>query len=518
LSLIKKLAGETALYGLSSIVGRLLNFFLTPLYSYTLSPAENGVIFEMYSYSAFLMVLYSYRMESAFFRFGTPAEDRERAYSTGLVSLLATTALLTAGILLFAQPIAGSLRYAAHPEYIRYIALILAMDCLSELPFARLRLEQRPGRFVKGKLVGIGVNIVLNLFWLLFCPWAAAQGWSWVHWVWSAETGVGYVFLANLFSSMATLLYLWPQMIPALRRGTSTIPKFNTDAIVVEPAPAVAPRRFDPVLWTQMMAYAAPLILVHFAGSINVMFDRAMLKWLLPGSPEENLAQVGIYGNSFKLAMLITIFTQAYRYAAEPFFFRNAQEKNAVLVQASVTKWFTLIAALGMLSVLLFLDLVQYFLGPEFRSGLHIVPILLVSNVLIGVYYNFSVWYRLRDKTMLGAWISIGGAVITVGMNFLLVPLLGYQGAAWAALACNAFMCWATWQTGRRYYPVPYPLGRMAWYILSALLLYGVDQALEPLLAGEPIIAWVIRLLLFGSYLAMVFFLEKKELPALAGR
>lgn len=209
------------MYGLSSIVGRLLNFFLVPLYSYTLSMADNGVITDLYAYSAFLMVIYSYRMESAFFRFGTPVADRVRAYSTGLISLLVSTAVLTLGVLVFARPIAGALHYAEHPEYIRYLALILAFDCLAELPFARLRLEQRPLRFVTGKLVFIGINIALNLFWLMFCPWAAAQGWEWVYWVWSPNVGVGYVFLAGLLGSLGTLLYLFPQPPADLQPGTA---------------------------------------------------------------------------------------------------------------------------------------------------------------------------------------------------------------------------------------------------------------------------------------------------------
>ncbi len=206
MSLLKKLAGETALYGLSSIVGRMLNFLLTFIYARALTKPENGVLNEMYAYAGFFLVVYTYRMESAFFRYGTPAADREKTYATGLVSLFLSTLLITTGILIFAQPLADLLHYSDHSEYIRWFALILAFDCLAELPFARLRLEQRPYRFVAGRLLNIGVNIFLTVFWLVFCPWAARNGWTWVYAVWSPEWGVNAVFLANLLASGAAFL------------------------------------------------------------------------------------------------------------------------------------------------------------------------------------------------------------------------------------------------------------------------------------------------------------------------
>lgn len=484
MSLVKKLAGETALYGLSSIVGRMLNFFLTFIYARVFTTAENGVLNELYAYVGFLIVVFSYRMESAYFRYGTPVEDREKTYATGLISLIGTTLLITIAFLFFAQPIADLLYYSNHVEYVRWFALILAFDCLSELPFARLRLEQRPRRFVAGKLLNIGVNIFLVVFWLVFCPWAAQEGMTWVNWVWSPTWGVNAVFMANLFASVATMLFLMPQL-KGLKTG------------------------FDAALWRKMMGYAAPLIIVQFAGIVNQMLDRTMLKWLLPGSPDENLSQVGIYGNNYKLAMLITIFTQAYRYAAEPFFFRHAGDKNAPQVQADATKWFTIAATAGMLGVLLFLDLVKYFLGELYFSGLKVVPILLMANVLLGVYYNLSVWYRLKDKTMLGAWISIGGAVLTIVLNILLVPRIGYIGAAWAALATYAFMCFATWFTSLKYYPVPYPFARMAFYPAVSFGLWALSLWLEPMLSLVAI--WSVRVLLFGAFLGLVYGLEIKS-------
>jgi O-antigen/teichoic acid export membrane protein len=490
MSLLKKLAGETAMYGLSSILGRFLNYLMVPLYTRTLTQAENGVITELFAYAAFLMVLLSYRLESAFFRYGTDTNERDRAFSTAMGSLLVTTAAITLTVLLFEQPIADALAYHQHPEYIRWLTLILAIDCLTEIPFARLRLEQRPRRFVAIKLVNIGTLIALNLFWLVFCPWADAQGHTWVRAVWSPEVRVGYVFISNLAASAVALLLLTPQLRAASRA------------------------LFDAALWKKMILYAAPLILVHFAGIVNSMFDRALQKWLLPGTPEENLAAVGVYGNLYKLAMLITILTQAYRYAAEPFFFRHAADADAPALQARVTKWFTIVSAAGMLGVVLYLPWLQYLLGKSFRVDLHLVPILLLANVLLGVYYNFSVWYRLRDRTGLGAVVALGGALITVVLNVALVPVMGYAGSAWAALACYFFLCFATWITGRTHYPVPYPLGRMALYLLLVVGLCVLSYAVDSVLPSS----WAqfgVHTVLMLAYPAAVFALEKDELKRL---
>ena len=484
MSLVKKLAGETVLYGLSSIIGRLLNMLLVPFYTRVLNTTnEYGAVIDLYATSAFIMVFFSYRMESAFFRYGTPADDRDRAFGSGMISLLASTAVITLLLMVFAQPVADVLQYAQHPEYIRWFTLILAFDCLSELPFARLRLEQRPRRFVAIKLINIGVNIGMNLFWLVFCPWAAARGMHWVHAVWAPGLGVGYIFLSNLMASIVTLVLLSPQM-----RGI-----FGA---------------FDRALWKKMVLYAAPLIIVSLAGIANEMFSRSMLKYLLPGTPQENLGQVGIFGANYKLAALITLFTQAYRYAAEPFFFRHAADKDAMRTQAQVTKWFTITSAAGMLAILLFLDIVKHFIAPKYWSGLHVVPVLLAANLLLGVYYNFSIWYRLKDRTALGAWISVIGAVITIALNLVLIPLYGYSGASWVTLICYLFMSGATWYTGQKHYPVPYEMGRMGLYVVLVLALWMAGLAMQPALEHMKLLLWAARLGLFAVFAGAVYWLE----------
>jgi O-antigen/teichoic acid export membrane protein len=302
--------------------------------------------------------------------------------------------------------------------------------------------------------------------------------------IWSPAFGIGYIFLSQVIANAATLLFLTPQ-VRVILKG-----------------------QFVPELWFRMLRYSAPLILVSMAGIVNETLDRAILTYLLPGTPEENLAQVGIYGANYKLTMMITLFTQAYRYAAEPFFFRNASHKDALQIQADAAKWYTIAASAGMLGILLFIDLAKYFIGAKFRSGLGVVPILLLANVLLGLYYNFSVWYRLKDKTQVGAWISIGGAVITIVLNVVFAPVYGYMASAWATLACYAFMSWITWYIGRKEYPVPYRLRQMGFYLVLALVLYGVSELFRGLLADHEVMIWIVNIALYAAFLGIVAKLE----------
>jgi O-antigen/teichoic acid export membrane protein len=482
MSSIKKLASETALYGLSSIVGRALNFLLTPVYTRLLiDTGDYGQVTELYAYAGFLMVVLCYRMETAFFRFGTQADQREQAFATAGRSVFFSVIAIAGLAMLFSPAIADGLHYSGHPEYIRYFILILTFDCLSELPFARLRLEQRPLRFVAAKLSGISLNVILNLFWLLLCPYLDEQGHQWVHQVWSPGYQVGYIFLANVLASALTFLLLSGQLIRIFKS------EFNLE------------------LWKKMMRYALPLVLVGLAGIANEMLDRAILTRILPGTIAENRAQLGIYGANYKLAMLITLFTQAYRYAAEPFFFRHAAEKNALELQAQVTRWFTIVAAGAVLFILLYLDIIKYFLGVKYHDGLTVVPILLTANMLLGIYYNFSIWYRLKDRTMTGAWIALSSAILTLVLLLWWVPQYGYEGAAWATLFCYLYLSIATWFAGRKIYPVPYALGKMAFYLVTPLLLYGIAEFLRPMTQDNQILFWSIRSLLFLGFAAFVW-------------
>lgn len=490
MSLLKKLAGETAIYGLSSIVGRVLNYLLTPLYVRLFTKMEYGIVSELYALTGFLMVLFIYRMETAFFRYGTDEAKREETFSTALWSITGTSLVFSLGILLFSKNITAWLDYAPEQHvFVIIFGLILAFDTLAEIPLARLRLEHRAKRFAIVRLTGIGLNIGLNLFFLLLCPWLLEQGilTDFIEKIYRREFGVGYIFLSNLIASSAVLLLL----LPEIRR---------------------VKWQFDTRLWRTMFIYAAPLILASLAGIVNEMLDRELLKHLLPGTTEENLAQVGVYSGCYKLAMLMSLFIQAFRYAAEPFFFANAQHRDAKVLYGDVTKYFTIAGAFAFLFVMLYLDIFKYFLPEGYWEGLSVVPILLMANLFLGLYYNVSIWYKLTDQTLLGGWIAVGGAVVTIVLNVWWIPRIGYLGSAWATLICYVSMTAACWWWGRKYYPVQYPLGKMASYIgLAVVLVFLGEWAGSQFATAQPA-GWLIRTIFICVFVAVTWRLERKAL------
>ncbi len=486
MSLIKKLAGQTAIYGLSSIVGRLLNYFLVPMYTRVFTAGEYGVVTQYYAFSGFLLVLLSYRMESALFRFGTDPDQRENTYATTMKLLALTTALLLVGFIPFVPRLSAWFGQPDHPEYLYLFMGILATDVLTELPFARLRLDNRPVRFATLKVVNICINIGMNLFFLVLCPFLQKQGYTAIESIYKPEKGVYYVFLSNLIAGLVTLLLLAPEWMRI---------RLPIDWSLV--------RRFIP--------YTLPLVIVSLAGVTDEMLSRLILKYLLPGSAAQNEAQLGIFGANYKIAVLLSLFTQAYRYAAEPFFFRHTRDgADALKLHADTTKWFTITLSGAMLALMLALDALQYIVGREFRSGIVIVPLLLMANVMLGVYYNLSAWFRLRDKTIIGARISVIGALITVVTLFLLVPRFGLHGAAASTLICYTYMVIATWYTGRSHYPAPYQMGRMLLYFLLAVgLYYGCDFAFGK--SSSPALLWSVRAFCLAAYVGVVWLLERKR-------
>ncbi len=490
MSLLKKLAGETAVYGLSSILGRVLNYLLVPIYTRVFATGEYGIVSELYAWAGFLMVFFIMRMETAFFRFGTNEENRKASFSTAWWSVLAGSLVLSLSIVGFSSQIGAWFEY--RPDQYSYIAmfgLILAFDTLAEIPLAKLRLEHKAIRFATVRLVGIGLNVALNLFFLLLCPWLLRQGIATglVESIYRPSFGVGYVFLSNLIASAAVLLLLLPEL------------KF------VE-------WRFDKALWRTMFAYSAPLVLASLAGIANEMLDRVLLRHLLPGTMEENLSQVGIYSACYKLAMLMSLFTQAFRYAAEPFFFANANHRDARYLYGQVAKYFTIAGAMAFLVIMLYLDVVKQFIDEPYWEGLGVVPILLLANLFLGLYYNVSIWYKLTDHTMLGGWIAVGGAIITVSLNVYWIPKTGYIGSAWATLICYASMTAASWWWGRRYYPVQYNWARMLGYVLLALAVYSGTEYLIKNLEMSTAPAFALRTSALLAWLAIVWSMERKEL------
>ncbi len=469
LSQLRALAGQTAIYGLSSIVGRLLNYLLVPLYTRIFSPADYGVVSEFYSYTTFLMVFYTLGLETAFFHFSNKKLKQDNVYGNAQISLSVTTGFFTVILLLFASPIASALGYADHPEYIRWFALILAFDTLSTLPFARLRQQNKALRFALIKLSGIFINIGLNLFFLLALPLQHTDASG-------IANGVGYVFLSNLVASGVTLLFLFPELRDM--RGT-----INKDII------------------KEMFIYGFPLLIAGFAGMINETLDRAILKYLVT-DPASAMEQLGIYSACYKLSILMTLFVQTFRYAADPFYFSQQNKENARQLFAAIMNYFVLAGCIIFLGVMCYMDIVKHFIGESFHSGLHVVPILLAANLFLGIYLNLSIWYKLSGQTFYGAGLSIAGAIITIAFNIWLIPVMGYTGAAWATLICYSTMMILSFYKGQQVYAIPYETGRILFMMASTAalwLLYEYGRKMLPLTSVIwGIISAIIILVYFG--------------------
>ncbi|RZK30828.1 MAG: polysaccharide biosynthesis protein [Hymenobacter sp.] len=431
MSIAKRLASQTAIYGISSIVGRVLSYLLVPVYTAHFAAAEYGTVTGLYAYVSFLNVVFTYGLETTFFRFANrPGTDRYELYNRTLSLLLLTTAVLTTLLALLARPLLALLHVPpGHDEYAVWMALILGLDAVAALPFARLRLENKARKFATIRLINILLYVGLNLFFILLCPAvlqaaptsALATLRPLVQAVYDPTLGVGYVFLSNLAASALTLLLLAGELLDFRLRWPQ--PEF------IRP----------------LLAYSLPLMLMGLAGMVNETLDRILLPAWIPAGFYPGLtpdAVNGVYGACYKLSIFMSLVIQAFRYAAEPFFFAQSTEKNSPATFALVLKWFTLCCAFIFVGISLNLSWIGplFLRRPEYRTGLGVVPILLLANLFLGVYYNLSVWFKLTDKTYYGTYIGAAGAVLTVGLNFVLIPVLGYMGSAWATLACYFLM------------------------------------------------------------------------------
>lgn len=482
---IKTLAGQTAIYGLSSIAGRLLNYLLVPLYTRIFSPQDYGIVSELFAYVSFLIILFTYGLETSFFHF-SEKEDRIKVYSTAVFSLLLSSLFISGFMILFSSSIATWIHYPKHPEFVVWFAAILALDALSALPFARLRLQGKARRFSFIKLVNISVNIFLNIFFLVLCPlWIKSKAplWEIANLLYEPSVGIGYIFISNLLASAVTLLFL--------------IPQFKE----VQP-------EFDKRLWKKMMLYGLPLLIAGLAGMINETFDRAVYKYLAPDKSKA-LNELGIYSACYKLALLMTLFIQTFRYAAEPFFFSIYKKEGNKLLYARIMKYFVIACSFIFLLVMLYLDFFKFFIGEKFRSGLSVVPVLLMANICLGIFYNLSMWYKLTGQTRYGAYFSIFGAAITVILLWNLIPLMGYMGAAWATLIAYASMMLLSYITGQKHFPVPYDVPRILAFPCIALLIYFASLGLQKIIDPEKTVQLLLSTLLLAAFSAFVFVLER---------
>jgi O-antigen/teichoic acid export membrane protein len=477
-------------YGLSSIAARLINYLLTPYLTYAdaIKTSDYGKMALVYAAIPLLNVLFTYGFETAYFRFSSKEENKKTIYNTAALSLFFSTFLFTAVLWMNRGTLGNITGLSGFPQIIQLSIFIIAFDTLTAIPFARLRQEGRPLKFAAAKIIGIMINVFLTWFFISYCKQqVTVNPDSWVSLFYNnSYNPIYYVVLANLIQSVVTLLFLSKE-IAAIRF------------------------QFDSKLWKQMMIYSLPLIIAGMGGMINETFDRLMLKWWLAKDAD---SQIGIYNACYKLSILITLFIQAFRMGAEPFFFKQAEGKNPQKVYARVMKFFVIVITVMFLAVSLFMPIWRNFIGPKYWAGLSVVPILLLANMFLGIYYNLSVWYKLGNKTIAGAWITLIGTAITIVINYLFIPTYGYMACAWATFFCYGSMMVASFMWGQKEYPVPYAWKKLIAYIVIVVLLFFIHKGITNFWKSD----WfslTVASLLTALYLWFVGQVEKKELPQL---
>ncbi len=436
-------------------MGRFLNWCLVPLYTRLFPEDMYGVVTYVYSIVALALIILTYGMETGFFRFANHERysNPDEVYSTSLTSLGFTSTLFFALVLLFLEPVSRAMECGGHESYVWMMALAVAIDAYSCIPFAYLRYKKRPVRFAMLKLVNIGLNIVLNIFFLLICPWLMRVAPGWVEWFYVADLGIGYIFLSNLIASAVTLLMLLPDIVRI-------------------------PLKFNGRLLREMLAYSFPLLVLGIAGIMNQTLDKILYPVL---ATSDAMAGLGIYGANYKIAIVMVMFIQAFRFAYEPFIFSQSRERGDNKLQAyrDAMKYFVIFALFIFLGVMYYLDILRYFVRPDYWAGLKVVPVIMAAEFFFGVFFNLSLWYKLTDKTVWGTWFSLLGLAVTVGLNVLLVPRYGYMGCAWAAFCCYGVMMLASYFVGNAKYPIGYNVGRLMFYVGLAAVLYPLGCCIE---------------------------------------
>lgn len=477
---IKSLAKDTAIYGVSSIVGRFLNWLLVPLYTIMFPVEEYGVVTFVYSVIALVLAVLIYGMETGFFRFANHErwKDPMEVYGTTLISLTVSSLIFAVLITVFADPVSAWMQCAGHKSYIVIMGWCVAIDAFSAIPFCYLRYRKRPLRFATLKFVNIGLNIGLNLFFILLCPWLAEEAPALVDWFYDPGFGIGYIFLANLLASAVTLLMLLPELTGFRWHFNST-------------------------LWREIMRYSLPLLVLSVAGIMNQTLDKILYPHLITDH-DEAMYGLGIYGANYKIAVLLLVFLQAFRFAYEPFVFAQSKNKGEQKFQAyrDAMTYFIAFALLIFLAVMYYLDIVKYFISPRYFSGLKVVPLVMLGELFFGIFYNLSVWYKLTDRTQWGMWFSLLGLAVTIAVNVALVPVMGYMGCALAALSCYFIMMVASYIIGQKIYPIGYPLGRIFLIFAVAAVFYAIGVWLLPLAGLGEWINGIIRFVLLIAFVA----------------
>ena len=487
---IKNLAGQTLWYGGSAIAARFLNYLLTPFLTHILTKSDYGLMSLIYAVLPIFNVVLTYGMETAFFKFSNKENEKD-VYNTSATSIIVSTLLFGAVLLFFYRDLAALTGVGTYPELMKMSIFIIMLDTFCVIPFAKLRLAGQPQKYALIKVAGIVVNIFFTVFFLWWCPLAVARDSNSIFslFVNSDRNPVYYIVLANLLQAAVTLLLLYKEVFQI---------RFQ----------------FNKALWRKIMWYASPLLIAGLGGVINETLDRQMLYWLVPGDVLFKKEQVGIYSACYKLSILITLFIQAFRMGAEPFFFKQAEMENPQRTYARVMKFFVIVMTVMFLVVALYMPVWKYFISSKEWEGLSVVPILLMANMFLGIYLNLSIWYKLGNKTITGAYITFIGVAVTLLINFTLIPYFGYKACAWATFFCYGTMMVVSYVWGQKVYPIPYARKKLVLYlsIVGALFfiykgaLYFYDNVYFSLAFAS--------LLLLG-YLKFIAVIEQKELSKL---
>lgn len=479
---MKSLAKDTAIYGVSSILGKFLNWLLVPLYTYVLaSSADYGVVTNLYSWTALLLVILTYGMETGFFRFVNKEENNpDLVYSTSMIAVGITSLIFAVWCVLFAPQIGHWLDYDNHPEYIWMLGLSVALDAFASIPFAYLRYLKRPMKFAAYKLLFIGLNIPFNLFFLIACPWLMQHAPHTIDWFYNPNYGVGYVFVSNILATAIQTAFLAPYIFAV---------KF----------------RLDTALLRKILRYSLPLLVLGVAGIMNQTLDKILFPFLLPGA--KGASELGIYGATSKIALVMLMFTQAFRYAYEPFVFAQKKDENSLTAYSEAMKYFVIFSWLIFLGMTLYIDVFKFIIKHTYWTGLSVVPLVLISFIFQGIFFNLSVWYKLTDKTMYGAWFSLIGTIIIVVGNVLLVPRYSYMGSAWAAFGCYFVVMLVSYFIGQKYFPINYQLKTIGKYSLLALALFFLGWYID--------MHYILLNLLFRTVLLAIYiwYMTRRDFP-----
>ena len=449
---LKSLAKDTAIYGLSSIIARFINYLLVPIQTarFAASGGEYGIITNVYAYVSLLIILLTFGMETTFFRFmSKEGEDPKKVYSTALTMVMMTSLISAVLLMTFLNPIAASVGYADHPEYVAVMYITVAIDAFMAIPFAYLRYLHKPLKFALLKIINILLNIVLNLLYLVVLPALKLNPFGIYDEQFTLD--VAFVFYINLFCTCATLLMLWKEW---------TAQSFKIDKSTCK----------------RMLSYTWPLLVMGLAGQLNQAASQILFPYLFDGSQEEARAQLGIYGACIKIAMIMVMITQAFRFAYEPFVFGKSKDKDNRETYAQAMKFYLIFTLLAFLVVMGYIDILKFLIGETYWEGLRVVPIVMAAEIMFGVFFNLSFWYKLTDRTIWGAYFSGIGAVVLIMIDILLIPRFSYMACAWAGFAAYATSMLLSYFIGQRYYPIAYPIRQMSAYVLLTIVLFLAMQ------------------------------------------